>query len=274
MSNRKIGSPSLRKGGRESCAHGSISLWSSALSFGRYGSLCRVRQSKITVPQRNSYHSKTMVRQMNAGGGPRIFGVIPAAGHSRRMGQAKLLLPLGSQSIIARVLEVLRRPEIGETIVVVRRDDEPLLREVTAAGGMPLQPAVDPPEMRDSVALALRWLREHRHPQPEDAWLLLPADHPLLDPTVLDAMLSRWQRESCPILIPTAGGKRGHPVLFRWTLADEVDALPADAGLNQIVRRHAAEVVELELGNPSVLIDLDTPQDYARLLSATPPDDL
>ena len=51
---------------------------------------------------------------------PRLFGVVPAAGHSRRMGRPKLLLPLGSSTVIARMLAVLNASAITATIVVVR----------------------------------------------------------------------------------------------------------------------------------------------------------
>src|SRR5260370_3045670 len=86
----------------------------------------------------------------------RIFAIVPAAGHSRRMGRPKLLLPLGASTVIARMLAVLARPEIEATLVVVRPGDEPLRAAVAACGAIPLQPAVPPPEMRDSVEYALR----------------------------------------------------------------------------------------------------------------------
>src|SRR5260370_12639805 len=65
---------------------------------------------------------------------PQLFAVVPAAGQSRRMGRPKLLLPLGSDTVIGRMLALLRRPEIAATIVVVRPDDE-LLRAAVLAGG-------------------------------------------------------------------------------------------------------------------------------------------
>ena len=46
----------------------------------------------------------------------RLFAVVPAAGHSRRMGRPKLLLPLGASTVIARMLAALARPEIEATI--------------------------------------------------------------------------------------------------------------------------------------------------------------
>lgn len=196
---------------------------------------------------------------------PRLFAVIPAAGQSRRMGQPKLLLPLAEGTVISRLLAVLRRPEIVETLVVIRPGDEPLRSAVVQAGATPLVPKEPPPEMRTSVEHALHYLLERCSPSPEDGWLLSPADHPLLDAAVLDQLVACWRNSPDKIVIPTHRGRRGHPVIFPFRLADEVFALPADEGLNALVRRHTEQVTELAVNSPAILLDLDTPEDYERL---------
>ena len=110
----------------------------------------------------------------------RLFGIIPAAGHSRRMGQPKLLLDLGGQSILSRLLEALKTIEGMETVCVVARQDDLTLVEAAERGGATvLRPTTDPPEMRDSVEFALREIERLFAPQADDAWMLIPADHPL-----------------------------------------------------------------------------------------------
>jgi molybdenum cofactor cytidylyltransferase len=151
------------------------------------------------------------------------------------MGRPKLLLPLGETTIIGRLLDVLRRPEIERTVVVVRPDDEPLRAAAAAGGAVVVQPNPPPEEMRQSVEHALRHIAA---------------------------------KGDCRILIPTHERRRGHPVLFRWDLARDVFALPADVGLNQLVRQHANEVTTLAIDNPAVLWDLDTPEDYERLVKS------
>jgi molybdenum cofactor cytidylyltransferase len=196
---------------------------------------------------------------------PRLFAVVPAAGRSRRMGRPKLLLPLGSSTVIARMLAILARPEISATVVVVRPDDEPLRAAVAECGAIPLQPEEPPPEMRQSVAHALRFIGQQFRPHPNDAWFLAPADHPLLDVGVIDRMISAWRTSAGKILVPTYRGKRGHPTLFPFRLTPEIFRLPPDQGLNRLLRLHSTEIVQLEIDSPSVVTDLDTPEDYARL---------
>jgi molybdenum cofactor cytidylyltransferase len=116
--------------------------------------------------------------------------------------------------------------------------------------------------MRASVECALDEVRRHM-PAPEDGWLLVPADHPLLDAAILDVLLERWKTGRDRILVPTFEGRRGHPTLFRWSLADEVARIPPDHGLNWLIERHRDEVAELPVDDDSVLLDLDTPEDLA-----------
>lgn len=196
----------------------------------------------------------------------RLFAVIPAAGESRRMGRSKLLLPLGGQTVMARLLHTLHRAEITERFVVIRPGDERLRAEVVRLGAVPVQPASAPADMRRSVEHALTAVRSQYRPGPDDGWLLIPGDHPLLEPSVLDALTAEWKRCQTPILVPTFEGRRGHPTLFAWSLAEEVFSLPADVGLNGLLQRHPEDVHELAVEEPSVLWDLDTPADYQALL--------
>lgn len=183
------------------------------------------------------------------------------------MGQPKLLLPFAGTTVIGRLLERLKRPEIAATVVVIRPDDEPLRAAVALAGAIPLIPTIAPPEMRVSIEHALRHIEQHHAPEPEEGWMLIPADHPCLDKAVLDRIIGAWERSSDKILLPVHAGKRGHPAVFPFRLAAEVVGLPAGTGLNELVRRHADEVEQIEVDSQAVLFDLDTPDDYERLRS-------
>lgn len=196
---------------------------------------------------------------------PRLFAVIPAAGHSRRMGQPKLLLPWEGTTVIERVLTVLDHPAVAARCVVVRANDELLAKTVRRAGGLVLHPPVDPPDMRASVSFALEAIEREFSPCEKDGWLLVPADHPVLDRRLIETLIVTWERDRPPILVPLAGHRRGHPTLFRWSLAREVASIPADLGLNWLLSEHAREVSELPVEGDATLTDLDTPEDYERL---------
>lgn len=195
---------------------------------------------------------------------PRLFAVIPACGRSRRMGRPKLLLPLGGRTVLSRLLEALDHPAVTSRVLVVRNDDVDLQSEAARCGVAPLIAPQEPPTMRDTVEIALRHVRAAFAPDPHDGWLLVPADHPLLGREVLDGLCRAWRESAAEILIPACQGRRGHPTFFRWHLADEVFALPADVGLNRLVAARAERVVTWDTPDDSILADLDTPEDLAR----------
>ncbi len=198
--------------------------------------------------------------------GPRLFAVIPAAGHSKRMGQPKLMLPLRGMTIIERVLNALNHPTVAARIVVIRHSDQLLAETAQRAGGLVVAPEIDPVDMRASVSCALNVIQKNFSPSDSDGWLLVPADHPALDSSLIEALISNWNADQPRILVPCLGGRRGHPTLFRWRFARDVSLIPPDRGLNWLLSEYAAEVQELPVESDSALIDLDTPEDYERLL--------
>lgn len=192
----------------------------------------------------------------------KLFAIVPAAGMSRRMGRPKLLLPLGGRTVIARLLEALDRPEILATCVVVRPDDDALREAAEAAGATVVIPDAPPPDMRDSVLHALAAVEIRHAPCDSDGWLLAPADHPVLNASVLDNLIRRWLDADAPVMTPTYEGRRGHPTFFRWSVASEAFEIPDDRGLNELVHAHADDVLEAPVACASILTDLDTPEDF------------
>lgn len=197
----------------------------------------------------------------------RLFVVIPAAGRSRRMGQPKLLLDLGGHSVLARLLAALNTVEEIEAVcLVARQDDLALVEEAERGGATVLRPEHDPPEMRDSVEFALAEIERRFSPRPDDAWMLIPADHPLIEPGTLRQIVDAWKSSYADVLIPTHQGKGGHPTLFRWSTTARINLIPADQGINQLMEDTSLNIERIEFDAPELLIDLDTPEDYERAL--------
>jgi molybdenum cofactor cytidylyltransferase len=191
--------------------------------------------------------------------------IIPAAGHSRRMGRPKLALPLGDSTVLEHVVAALREGGASPVLVVVGPHVSELTILAEHAGGTVLQLAEETPEMRVTIAQGLRWIEEHG--TPADDWLLVPADHPALDADVVRRLLgARADFPQHSILIPTFQGRRGHPALIAWKIVPALRDLPAGQGLNAYFRQHPSEVAEVPVATASILVDLDTPEDYEALL--------
>jgi len=185
------------------------------------------------------------------------------------MGQPKLLLPLGGQTVLERVLAAVRAGGVMDVLVVVGPDAPALQDAAEQAGAHVLRLAEDTADMRQTCQHGLDWLEARFDPGSDDGWLLMPADHPTCRPEVVRALLDAAMHANRSILVPTHLGKRGHPVWLRWQHVEAIRALPADQGLNAFIRSHADQTLELPWPSAEIMHDLDTPEDYRRLLEET-----
>jgi molybdenum cofactor cytidylyltransferase len=200
---------------------------------------------------------------------PRHFALVPAAGHSLRMGRPKLLLPLAGQPMILHTLRAWQRGGVDGVVVVIRPDDERLADIVRQAGAEVTIPAIPPPDMKASLQAALRHIEKQHVPTAGDAFLVAPADMPRLSPAIIARLIHHHvSNASACILVPTLSGRHGHPVLFPWPLAAEVHALKAEEGLNSLVARRQPVLVPCEdliAPDEHPFADIDTPDEYQQM---------
>jgi molybdenum cofactor cytidylyltransferase len=194
----------------------------------------------------------------------RSYAIVPAAGASVRMGAHKLLMPLGGRTLIDRVLASWRESEVTRVVVVAWKADAALLKRCDAAGVDVVAAETRPPDMKASVQLALQHVAARYSPDPNDAWLLAPADLPRLSSPAINAVLAAYDPELPSAVAPAFDGDRGHPLLLPWALAERVATLAADAGVNSLLQE--LSVREVAWGDDSILRDVDTPSDFAALL--------
>ena len=200
---------------------------------------------------------------------PRTFALIPAAGHSTRMGQPKLLMSLGDRPLILHTIDAWQRSWIDRIVAVVRPGDDALAEIVRSAGVDLVVPDAPPPDMKASLQTALRYIEQSFAPTGDDAFLVAPADMPQLSAAVINRLIDQHRASGeSSILVPTISGRRGHPVLFPWFLATEVHGLKAGEGLNAIVERQNPRQIaceDLVAEDEYPFADIDTPEDFRRL---------
>ncbi len=191
-----------------------------------------------------------------------LHALIPAAGHSTRMGKPKLALPLGKRTVLERVIDALTAAE-AKTLIVLGPHVADLAKSAQAAGAGVLQLSGPTPDMRATVEAGLAYLHDLLHPDPNDIWLLVPADHPTLDPDLVRQLHRELQAHpEYSIAVPVFASKRGHPALIRWSHWPAIRSFPRDRGLNAYLRQMAHETIEIPVESSDVLLDLDTPEDY------------
>ena len=196
-----------------------------------------------------------------------IAGIILAAGESSRMGRDKALLPLGRETFLERLIEILRG-EVSPLLVVLGHHAEEIVARISRPAG-PARPddfqIVRNPDYKlgqlSSLQAALRSLQG----QSVAGALVCLVDHPAITTAVVRAVLERFRTRQPEIIIPTCRGRRGHPVFFSAKLFPELLDAPLDQGARVVVRRHAAAVELVETGEEGILLDVDRPDDYELL---------
>ena len=183
-----------------------------------------------------------------------IGAIVLAAGASSRMGRPKALLTIepGGPNFVSAIEDTLRASGI------------PTWRVVVAPGFAPKadRTVVNPDPsvgMLSSVQCGLRSFGEAL-----DAAFVWPIDHPLVRPETIVAMIAAFKEREAPIVVPTYGGRRGHPVLFAARVFPELYAADPSRGARVVVHAHD-DRLELPVTDRGVTHDIDTPDDYERV---------
>jgi CTP:molybdopterin cytidylyltransferase MocA len=181
------------------------------------------------------------------------------------MGRPKLALPLGTRTVLEHVVGTLRAGGVGRVLVVVGPHVPELVPLAVVAGADFLQLTEPTADMRATVERGLARIEEQHDPRPADRWLLAPGDHPAFSADTVRELLA-VPPERGSIVIPVHDGRRGHPTLLHWRHVAGIRALGPRDGINTYLREHVSETVELPVADAGVLTNLDTPEDYARLV--------
>jgi molybdenum cofactor cytidylyltransferase len=91
-------------------------------------------------------------------------------------------------------------------------------------------------------------------------------DHPAVREDTIALLVSTFasHREAAAV-IPRRDGKRGHPLIVGRALAAELLALPPTGQASQVIRSHGGDIVYVDVDDPGIHADVDTPADYAAL---------
>ena len=199
---------------------------------------------------------------------PTIDGILLAAGESRRMGFPKPLLRIGNESFLTRTLRSML--EVARDVVVVTGAyQQPVSDEVPHGPRLRIVHNADFERGQlSSLKCAIGATSAD-----VDGVLVHLADHPLVQGATFRALAEKYEVTRAPILIARHRGQRGHPALFAKGVFSELLAAPDSEGARFVVNAQPARVVYVDVEDPGVTLDLDTPEDLERAGLAPPPAD-
>ena len=189
-----------------------------------------------------------------------ISAVILAAGESKRMGQPKMLLPWGDRTVIEHVVTTFLKAGIEDVVVVTGGAHEQVARAVEQ---YPVRKIHNPNyatgEMLSSIQCGIREMREQAQ-----AALIGLGDQPQVQQKSVRAIYDTYESTAYTLIVPSFQRKRGHPWLVARPLWDELLALHPRQTPRDFLNDHSDEIQYVNLDTPTILADLDTPEDYRK----------
>lgn len=193
-----------------------------------------------------------------------LAGIVLAAGRSARMGSPKALLDFLGLPFVVRILEALEALEVKTRVVVVGPDG-PRIHAVLAGHDCII---VENPEPETGPIASLRGALRALQPVQPTAVLVWPVDLPHVRVTTIERILETHRRAKASIVVPALGNRRGHPIVWGSSLFQELLESPAATreGARAVLREHRREIVSVPVDDPAVIDEINTPEDYERLV--------
>lgn len=193
-----------------------------------------------------------------------IWAIILAAGESKRMGSAKMLLPFRGVTIIEKVIENVAASDVGKSLIVLGCYKDQILKVIGKYPVIHCFNAYYKHGMLSSVRCGVASL-----PDDFSAVLVFPGDMPVIEAPLINLVIKAYRDTARGIIIPAYMGRRGHPILIDRKYRDEIMSLDDTAGLRALAVNHTDDLLVIGTDNPLILKDIDTEEDYKNELNQT-----
>ncbi len=200
-----------------------------------------------------------------------ISAIVLAAGASSRMGQAKAALPLGrtGETVVARVVRTLLDGGVPDVVVVAGAHID-AVRAAMPVNERRARVIEHPGWEQGQLSSLLAGLKAIDDALLEAALVTL-VDVPLVRPSTVAEVIAVWRRTRAPIVRPADGQRHGHPVMFDRSIFADLRAADPNTGAKAVFAIHRDRIVNVEVNDAGAFEDVDTPEDYKKVLRADGP---
>jgi molybdenum cofactor cytidylyltransferase len=208
---------------------------------------------------------------------PGVALMLLAAGGSTRMGRAKQLLEYGGRPLLRHSVEQALGSRCRPVIVVLGAEAEACR---AAIDDLPVQVVVNQgwaQGMGSSIRIGMSAVMSASADPTVDpnadpannpttrAVLIALCDQPLISSAFLDALVQLHHEQQTPMVAASYDNRPGVPALFARALFPRLAALDGQAGAKALLQTADSGQL-LTIPAPQAAVDVDTPDDYARLL--------
>jgi molybdenum cofactor cytidylyltransferase len=191
---------------------------------------------------------------------PRVAAVVLAAGSSTRMGRNKLLLDLGGETMVRRVVRAAAAADLDEVLVVLGHEEARVRAELADLACTPVVNADHAQGAGTSIRTGIRYVAPGTH-----AIVVVLADMPFVTGEMIATLARRYRVARPPLVVSHYGTVQAPPTLYDRALFGELLAIPDEQGGKEVARRHQREAT-IVTWPAAALRDVDVPADYERFL--------
>ena len=201
-----------------------------------------------------------------------VSAVLLAAGESRRMGKVnKLELLIDGIPLLRRTAETLLASKLQEIVVVLGHEAE---KASAILEGLPLKFITNEAYRDGQMTSVYQGLSSLS--QACDGVMICLSDQPLLQTEDVNVLIDAFDQmnvgnshssTNSSILVPTYQGKRGNPIILDFQHRQEILSGERNLGCKKLIEKNPELVSSFEMSNNHVVVDLDTPEEYADLMA-------
>jgi molybdenum cofactor cytidylyltransferase len=193
--------------------------------------------------------------------------LVLAGGGSTRMGSPKALLATPSgETFLTRIVHTLREAGLDRLTVVTGVHHDRIIESCAASGWDAIRFVRNPDPARGQLSSLLSGMHSVVGPETEGVLVML-VDIPLVTVQTVRSVIETWHLTRAPIVRPAVGSAHGHPVIFDVETFAALRAAPLELGAKSVISALGDRVQNVEVPDRGCLVDIDTPDEYVRLVS-------
>jgi molybdenum cofactor cytidylyltransferase len=178
------------------------------------------------------------------------------------MGRPKALLPFMGRCFLTQVSTEASQSSLSDVKIVLGHHAEEILEALPELGPRVL---INPDHESGQLS-SLQCGLKHMSSAGLDGVMVFLIDHPIIHRSLVNQLIEAFGKNDSLIVIPSFQRRRGHPMIFGAELFNELLAAPPDQGAVSVVRKHPHDILHLDVDEPGVLVDIDTPEAYEELI--------
>ncbi len=185
-------------------------------------------------------------------------GIILASGFSRRMGRNKLLMNIGDELIIEKVIKTIKKCNMSKIILVGR--EEEIINIGINEGIKTIKNDLAINGQSESIKLGLKEADLNHN------YMFFCGDQPFIDEETVNKLIKVSSQNSENIIIPKFKDKTGSPIIFPISLKKELESLKGDMGGREVIKNNKDKIKYVGINNSLFLQDIDTIKEYEEFI--------